>query len=325
MKIDTKIAQLSRGAPLGIIGDVNVDLIMGPLNTWPAIGTETIVEKSEMRAGGSAGNAALALAALGADVSLYAGTGADSLGEWLRAQFSGITAHFDLIAAPTSISVGVLHTSGERTFLTADGHLSKQGWDDIAGIIPIAPCDEATVLLTAPFLLPELRRKYAGIIIGLRGLGYRIALDTGWPPEGFTPEVLKDVRWWLSLVDHVLLNELEITSLAKTSDIDKAMEVLACGLRPGATLVAKMGAKGAIAICEDERATYTPPANPNIFDTVGAGDAFNAGYLFARARGLGLQAALVCGCDTATRIIGQFPRRHDLVMPTPQTSTEETF
>ena len=41
--------------PILVLGNVNVDLVMGPVDGWPAIGTEIEVERAEMRAGGSAG------------------------------------------------------------------------------------------------------------------------------------------------------------------------------------------------------------------------------------------------------------------------------
>ena len=47
--------------PLAVIGNVNVDLIMGPAAPWPQPGTEIIVDHDELRVGGSAGNAALAV------------------------------------------------------------------------------------------------------------------------------------------------------------------------------------------------------------------------------------------------------------------------
>ena len=38
-----------------VLGNANVDLVLGEVDRWPAIGTEVVVERSEMRAGGSAG------------------------------------------------------------------------------------------------------------------------------------------------------------------------------------------------------------------------------------------------------------------------------
>ena len=39
---------------LVIVGDVGVDLVLGPISGWPRVGTETVVERNELRAGGSA-------------------------------------------------------------------------------------------------------------------------------------------------------------------------------------------------------------------------------------------------------------------------------
>lgn len=50
--------------PLAIAGNVNLDLVLGPANVWPLLGTEVVVEQNELRVGGAAGNTALALKTL---------------------------------------------------------------------------------------------------------------------------------------------------------------------------------------------------------------------------------------------------------------------
>jgi hypothetical protein len=49
--------------------------------------------------------------------------------------------------------------------------------------------------------------------------------------------------------------------------------------------------------------------------STGAGDHFNAGYLAASARGLGLASSLACGCDTASWYVanGRAPSLHELL------------
>ncbi len=286
-----------------VIGDIGIDLVMGPLDAWPEIGTETLMPRSEMRAGGSAGNAALALRSLGAPVRLISATGNDPLGQWLAGQFDGMDADLTVIDTPTSTSVGLLHEGGERNFFTTRGHLERQGWTTPP---PAKPGDIA--LLTGAFLLPLLRSNYQPIMQQLRGLGYAIAIDTGWPSEGFTPDVIAEVRTWLALADHVLLNELEITRLAGNDDLPAAMATLSALMPADATLVAKVGKDGAIGWRGGEKAVACPPFLEAVFDTIGAGDAFNAGYLNAITQGVDFTAALTKGCETATRIIAQFPR-----------------
>lgn len=291
-----------------VLGDIAVDMVMGPLSEWPRIGTETLMPRSDMRAGGSAGNTVLALQGLNAPVRLLSAVGHDALGLWLRSQFAGIDADIVMCNAPTSVSVGILHSCGERNFFTVAGHLAEQDWGPLAGkLLPARP--GAIALLTGAFLLPRLRAHYPHIIGHLHALGYQVAIDTGWPPQGWTDGVITEVRQWLALADHILLNELEITSLTGIADIEIAMIALASTLKADATLVAKVGRKGAVALRGGARADAAPPPAETIFDTIGAGDAFNAGYLHSISRGESLVEALRTGCETATRIIAQFPRQ----------------
>ena len=75
----------TQGQRLTIIGDIGVDLVLGPISAWPQPGTETLMERNEMRAGGSAGNAALAVSYLGGHSRLLSVVGNDDLGKIGRA------------------------------------------------------------------------------------------------------------------------------------------------------------------------------------------------------------------------------------------------
>ena len=101
-----------------IIGDVGVDLVLGPIAEWPRIGTETLVERSELRAGGSAANAALAVGYLGGHSQLLSVVGNDEPGAWLRGQLTPLGAKLAVCDAPTTLSVGLIHSCGERSFFT---------------------------------------------------------------------------------------------------------------------------------------------------------------------------------------------------------------
>jgi sugar/nucleoside kinase (ribokinase family) len=117
-----------------------------------------------------------------------------------------------------------------------------------------------------------------------------------------------EVAGWISAVEHVLLNDLEIRSLAGNDDLAIAIDRLAPMLKSGATLVVKTGPRGALGIQGGRRSEHA--AQPaSIFDTTGAGDSFNAGYLLARLEGAGLAASLAAGCAAATAVIARFPRR----------------
>ncbi|ATQ43847.1 carbohydrate kinase family protein [Caulobacter mirabilis] len=293
---------------LTIIGDVSVDLVLGPVDGWPAVGTELLMERSEFRPGGSGGNAALAARWLGARARVYSMVGGDPLGGWLSAQFGDLEACLSVSEAATSVSTGVIHSCGERTFFTTRGHLERLSWADIRPHLQPAPSANSIALLTGAFLLPRLRVDYSEIVAFLRDLGYGLAIDTGWPPGGWTDRTRAEASRWIAACDHVLLNEVEITGLAGEPDLGRAMDALSTLLRPGATLVAKTGPKGAIGRQNGRAETHLAPPVA-VFDTIGAGDSFNAGYLLSRQRGDGLQSALRAGCAAAAAIISRFPRQ----------------
>src|SRR5579859_6651451 len=117
------------GRRLTIIGDIGVDLVLGPISDWPQPGTETLIERSELRAGGSAGNAALAVSYLGGTSRLLSVVGNDDLGDWLTAQFDGLGASLEVCDSPTTLSVGLIHSCGERTFFTTRGHLEQLSYE----------------------------------------------------------------------------------------------------------------------------------------------------------------------------------------------------
>jgi sugar/nucleoside kinase (ribokinase family) len=293
---------------LVIVGDVGVDLVLGPISEWPRVGTETLVDRSELRAGGSAANAALAVSYLGGHSQLLSVVGNDEPGAWLRGQLQPLGATLAVCDAPTTLSVGLIHSCGERTFFTTRGHLEALSYDLLRPRIPPAPEASSIALLSGVFLTPALRAAYPLLIRDLHALGYRVALDTNWPPQGWSAALREEVATWVTACDHVLLNELEVRSLADTTDLTAAIERLAPMLKRGATLVVKTGARGAIGAEDGQRCECAAP-QASMFDTVGAGDSFNAGYLLARFDGAGLAEALAAGCRAASAIIARFPRR----------------
>ena len=290
-----------------IIGNANLDLVMGPLAEWPEAGTEAFLPRADLRIGGSAANTALVLQRLDADVGLISGTGAGEDGAAIRTTFTGPLDRLKDFDAPTGVSVGVLHPGAERTFLSFAGHLDRIDLDVLASGLEDWPLDGALALVSGGFALPALMKDHARLLDRLRDGGAEVAIDPGWPGGGWTGEALRFAREWMARADHVLLNDKEATGLAGTGDLELAIERLVPTLARGARLIVKRGRKGALAVWAGGRAEAD--AEPlEVFDTVGAGDAFNAGYLSALAEGATIAAALSRGTEVAGRVISEFPR-----------------
>lgn len=294
--------------PLAIIGDAAVDIVLGPIDQWPAVGTEALMERSELRPGGSAANAALAVNYLGASCRLLSSVGNDGLGKWLAEQFRDFDSSLQVCDSATSVSVGVIHSCGERTFLTTRGHLELFAYEHVRPFLPQARRPDSIALLSGVFLTPKLRKDYSRLLDDVAALGYQIALDTGWPSGNWNDELREQVFGWVAKCDHVLLNEIEIANLGNSTDFNVALTNVSRRLEPGTSLVVKNGAKGATGF--QSGATMRVDAVPSpVFDTIGAGDSFNAGYLLARMEGSDLTDALAAGCRAAAAIITRFPRR----------------
>ncbi len=313
---------------LSIVGDVSVDLVLGTLDGWPKIGTEQLLPRSELRAGGSAANSALAARHLGLNPHLIGAIGDDDLAQWLLLQLAGIRVELQTCASDTTVSVGLMHADGERTFFTSCGHLQHLTPDFVLEHLPQAS-PGSIALFTAPFLLPGLRERFSQLLAAASSKGYQVALDTGWPPEGWTPQVHQEVEGWLAHCDHLLVNELEAVSIAGSQDdgqdlddsrvLELAVQHVARLLKPGAHLIVKLGAAGALGHVDGRSTRYTTEMVGDIFDTVGAGDSFNTGYLAARlsqtstsqasTKQASLRDALAAGCRTASAILPRFPRK----------------
>lgn len=296
--------------PLAVIGNVNVDLILGPAAPWPKAGTEIIVDHDELRVGGAAGNCALAWMALGIDFEIAANVGNDQFGRWLHEAFGSRADKWPVSSEGTTLSVGITHPDGERTFFTTRGHLPRLGLADVLSVLNGKRLSGGYALLCGSFLTDDLTRDYDAFFGWAEAHGIAVALDTGWPLDGWTDANRNAARSWLSRCRCALLNEVEATTLAGLdSPFDAAGEIKSL-MPDGAIVVVKRGPDGAIAIGADGAlvAAAAPPVK--VVDTIGAGDVFNAGFLAALAEDLPLPACLAAGTRVASHAISTLPRSY---------------
>ena len=297
--------------PLAVAGNVNVDLIMGTLPPWPTPGTEVFVAHDEMRPGGAAGNVALAWAALGVPFQVAGNLGDDQFGEYLRNAFGDIAARWPVAPARTTYSVGLTHPDGERTFITTQGHLAAFDGDDVLACLDATALSGGIVLLCGVFLLPGIVRDFDRLVAWADAHDIDIALDTGWPPGDWTDEAKANARRWLARSRYALFNEVEACAVTGTDDVEAAASgLIALMPHPRAEAVVKRGPNGAIGAGRAAGLVRVPAEDVVVVDTIGAGDAFNAGFLFATARDRSLADAVRQGVATASAAISTVPRRY---------------
>ncbi len=296
--------------PLAVIGNVNIDLILGPAAPWPKAGTEIIVDHDELRVGGQAGNSALAWEGLGVDYAISANVGNDQFGRWLSEAFGARSSRWPVSPEGTTLSVGITHPDGERTFFTTRGHLPRFSLDDVLAVLDGERLASGYALLCGAFLTEDLTRDYDALFDWADKHGITVALDTGWPLDGWTEANRDATRRWLSRCGVALMNEVETTTLAGKSDPAEAARILHALMPDGAIFVVKRGADGAIAIDADGNLVSADAPPVTVADTIGAGDVFNAGFLAALARGELPAACLSAGTTIASRAISTLPRSY---------------
>ena len=293
---------------LTLIGNVNVDLILGPVTPWPTPGTELIVADQDLRFGGSTGNSALTAIALGGEVRVIANIGRDAMGRWLADHMPEQAKRWRRSEQPTAISVGLGHPEGERTFITALGHLADFSLADVMQQLPSSAMRGEIALLSGVFVTPRLAADYASLLQTLRQRGFTIALDTGWPNGGWSAQTREQLLGWCGLVDYALFNEVEVVSLAPGKALTEAARHVRQSLHSGGTLVVKRGGDGASLVSATQEVAISAPTVP-VIDTIGAGDVFNAAFLLAVQTGKepveALQAAVAC----ASRAVSTRPRQ----------------
>ncbi len=296
-------------AAIHVIGGVMVDLIMGPVAPWPRPGTETFVDHSELRVGGPAGNTGLALRALGTPHHVVCNIGTDMFGAWLMQRFGDAAQAWEKVARPTALSVAIEHPGGERSFYTTAGNLAAQTAQGFLDALPARAGSGDIALLTGAFLYPGLTGDFDAMLAAIGQRGFSVALDTGWPTDGWTDQVRDVVTLWLKRCDHVLLNEIECQSLSGAATIEAAADWFCARMKASAVLVMKRGADGASG-WRDGKRFDAPAPTVDVVDTTGAGDAFNAGYLAAALRGAPIATALEEGVEVASAAIASSPRQY---------------
>jgi sugar/nucleoside kinase (ribokinase family) len=295
--------------PLAVIGNVNVDIVIGPAAPWPTPGTEALVDHGEIRVGGAAGNVALAWTALDVPFQIAANTGSDHFGQWLRETFKDHSRLWPAAPTATTFSVGVTHPDGDRTFFTIPGHMPLLSLGQVQDNLDAAALTGGIALLVGSYLTDMLTQDYDALFNWLQAHRVEIAVDTGWPIGGWTSQTVEATRGWLQRCHHILLNDAEITALTSTSSVKDAMDAIAAIMSEECHLVVKCGPSGAVghyrhAIVDIPAPRVTP------VDTIGAGDVFDAAYLAEIAMGRSFAEAIRAGVETASHAVATLPREY---------------
>lgn len=267
-----------------VAGEWYCDLIFSGLDAAPGYGEEVIASGLSTTPGGNY-NMALGLKRLGIRTAWSADFGTDL--------FSGIVR--DAARAEGLDPVAFRETGGPAPMVSAAfADARERGFITYRGIDVAPPAADLVQTLQPRWLLQSFRftPEWLAFIEAARQNGVRVFGDCN--GDGATLET-PGVREFLALCDVFSPNEAEALTLTGTRSVEAALAVLA-PLVP--TVLIKCGASGVMASVDGARFAEAAP-KVAVVDTVGAGDAFAAGYLAGVVWDLPieeqLRAAVACG------------------------------
>ena len=258
--------------------------------------------------GGSAGNTAAGLAALGLRAAFIGQVAEDQLGNIYRHDIEAQGIDF---LVPARGDVGA--TARSLILVTPDAQRTMNTFLGAAQLLEATSVDAATVADSGIVYLEgylwdpeEPRAAMEAAIEAAHAAGRKVAFTLS---DTFCVDRHRDGFWQLlrdGKIDILFANEAEAASMAMVNDVEEAITCLA-KLAP--TLVVTRSEAGATAVSGEERADV--PAEPieKLVDTTGAGDLFAAGFLAGQARGLSLETSLKLGAIAAAEVIQHYGAR----------------
>ncbi len=286
------------------------NLQKGPMLDVVTLG-ESMIQLVPMRAGrlrharrferfvaGAESNTAIGLARLGHRAGWISRLGAGEFGAAVKASIRGEGVDVSQVIHDEAASTGVYFKERRRAGATYVHYYRARS--AASGLRPedLDPTyiQQATYLhLTGitPALSASCRAAVRQAVALARKAGVLVSFDPNirqklWPPEEARPVLLS----LLAEVDLVLTGAGEAELLAGEADPEAAARKL---LEAGPSLVVvKQGAQGALAVSEDV-AAERGALSVDVVEPIGAGDAFNAGFLAGQLRGWDLDASLRLG------------------------------
>lgn len=295
-----------RDLDLLVVGDLNADLILVGEDPVPAFGqAEKLLDSGTLTIGGSSAITACGAARLGLRTAFVGVVGDDPLGRYLLGALAERGVDVSACVVDPSLATGVSvilarpGAGGDRAILTAPGTLGA-----------VSPAHVPADLLGrarhlhggAYFLQGEALRAGLPRLLGrARAAGLTCSLDPNWDPSGRWDGGLREA---LASCDLFFPNREEALRVSGFHDLDAALVALA---HQGPTVAAKLGAHGALVQSRDGAARWARAPAFEAVDATGAGDTFNAGYLYGTLAGWDratcLALAVACG-TLSTRAIG---------------------
>lgn len=271
-----------------VVGSYNADLAVICENI-PRPGETALGKKFNIGSGGKGSNQAVGIKRLGADVYFVGRIGNDVFAANAREMFGreGIDTRFvfESADAHTGVALISINEKGENSITVAPGANNCLSKDDIKRSEAVmSECSHLLIQLEIPLETVE----YA--VSAAKKKGLAVVLNPAPAHRNVSAGLLKSV-------DVLTPNEHEAGMLSGI-EVKNTEDAVSAGkklLETGAgQVIITCGAKGSVLI-NKEGVKRFPAYKVEVVDTTGAGDAFNAGLVYALSRGHTISEAIDFG------------------------------
>jgi len=258
------------------IGNIVSDFVAAPVTRIPAWGElYSVTQPINLNIGGNAAIFSACASRLGLQAGLMGKIGDDEIGQVLLKKLKDASVDVSFVSLsrkkPTAATLVIANESGERSFYHHIGANAEFGLADV----DFSRLFEAkALLLCSYFIMPSLAGDPTKTILKKAKENNMVTFfDVAWDPTGNW-----DLDEILNYVDVFIPNEDEITRIMKKKDVADAIhELLDAGVK---TVAVKLGSKGCYIENYEGEKIQLKAHNVKALDTTGAGDTFNAGFVY---------------------------------------------
>ncbi len=219
-------------------------------------------------------------------------------GQYVRAHFAKYGIDTRMIKTSrlhqTGISIA-FNPDTDRSFITYAGTNMELRMDQL----DLEQISEGRHVHVTGYKGRSNHEPYMAMAKALKAKGVTLSCDVGWDDSG---EWYKGVFELMRYMDVFLMNETEALHYTGLDDIEDSMRYMA---QYCSHVAVKLGPKGA-AVMKDGILTRQGAYPAEAVDTTGAGDCFNAGYLFGFLTGQGVGDSLSYGNACGALSVGAY-------------------
>lgn len=259
---------------VSVIGELNVDFILNQIDSFPVIGKEILSRQMNITLGSSSAIFASNLSCMDTKVVFIGKIGKDAFGDLVLITLDNNGVNTDAIIRKEELKTGatvVLNFGDDRAMITHPGAMEDLTFKDLDWNI-IARSRH--MHLSSYFIQKGIKADVGRIFKQARDMGLTTSFDPQWDPS---EEWQMDLEGILPYVDIFLPNKKELLNLTRQDTIDDAIDRIS---KFANTIVVKLGNEGS-ALFNKEGSVFQPAfTNANVVDAIGAGDSFNAGFIY---------------------------------------------